>query len=172
MWHEGFLLAASRIGHDLFHLGVSWPEKVIRAILVYGFLLVAIRVFGRRELGQLTAFDLIVLLTLSNILQNAMIGNDDSLLGGLIGALVLLSANLAVAYLVFRSRRLEHLVNGEARVVIRDGQIQSDAVRSEKLTEQDLLSAVRREGLLGFDDVYLAVAEPNGLISVIPKRKD
>src|SRR5439155_33148 len=93
MWNEGSLLAASRIGHDLFHLGVPWSEKIIRAVFVYGFLLVAIRVFGRRELGQLTAFDLIVLLTLSNILQNAMIGNDNSLVGGLIGAVVLLSAN-------------------------------------------------------------------------------
>src|SRR5947209_18689393 len=97
--------------HNIFSLGVSWEERVVRAILVYAFLLVAIRLFGRRELGQLTAFDLIVLLTLSNILQNAMIGNDNSLSGGVIGAVVLLSMNFAVAYAVFRSRRLERLVN-------------------------------------------------------------
>src|SRR2546430_16061133 len=91
------------LGRDLFHLQVPWPEKIVRALAVYGFLLLAIRVFGKRELGQLTAFDIIVLLTISNILQNAMIGNDNSLLGGIIGAVGLLGANLGVAYAVFRS---------------------------------------------------------------------
>src|SRR5438132_14244549 len=127
MWHEalvGVLAAASwvhQVGHDLFHLQVPWEEKVVRAILVYAFLLVAIRLFGRRELGQLTAFDLIVLLTLSNILQNAMIGNDNSLSGGVIGAAMLLSANLVVAFLVFRRRGAERLVEGEPRILIHDG---------------------------------------------------
>jgi uncharacterized membrane protein YcaP (DUF421 family) len=170
MWHAQGVLAASSIGRDLFHLGEPWLEKVVRAVAVYAFLLVAIRVFGRRELGQLTAFDLIVLLTLSNILQNAMIGNDNSLVGGLLGAVVLLVANLGVAYVVFRSRRLERVVNGEPKVLIKDGRVLSGAMRSEKLTEQDLLSAVRREGLIGFEEVQVAISEPNGLISVIPKR--
>jgi uncharacterized membrane protein YcaP (DUF421 family) len=170
MWYVGFPLAASRISHDLFHLGVPWPEKVLRALVVYAFLLVAIRLFGRRELGQLTAFDLIVLLTLSNILQNAMIGNDNSLAGGLLGAIFLLSVNLGVALAVFRSRRLERVVNGEPRVLIKDGRLILSAMRAEMLTEQDLLSAVRRDGMLGFDEVHMAVSEPNGMISVIPKR--
>src|SRR5438128_6474500 len=104
--------------HNIFSLGVSWEERVVRAVIVYAFLLVAIKAFGRRELGQLTAFDLIVLLTLSNILQNAMIGNDNSLSGGVIGAMVLLSANYAVALLVFRSRRAERMVQGQPRVLI------------------------------------------------------
>src|SRR6266550_3313634 len=120
-----------RISTDLFHLQTPWQEKVLRAILVYAFLLVAIKVFGRRELGQLTAFDLIVLLTLSNILQNAMIGNDNSLSGGAIGALVLLSANYAVAFWVFRSRRAERTIEGEPRILIHDGKIQRAAVRKE-----------------------------------------
>src|SRR5438034_11552978 len=83
--------------HNLVSIGSSWQERAIRAIAVYVFLLVAIRVFGRRELGQLTAFDLIVLLTLSNILQNAMIGDDNSVTGGVVGALVLLSGTWAGA---------------------------------------------------------------------------
>jgi uncharacterized membrane protein YcaP (DUF421 family) len=160
-----------RIRTDLFHLQVPWEEKVVRAVVVYAFLLVAIRVFGRRELGQLTAFDLIVLLTLSNILQNAMIGNDNSLWGGIIGAAVLLSANFAVAYAVFRSRRFERVVNGGPRVLIHDGEVQADAMRSEKLTEQDLMSAIRREGLESLADVHLAISEPNGMISVISRRR-
>ncbi len=168
------LLGASdlhRIARDLFHLQVPWPEKVIRSLIVYVFLLAAIRVFGRRELGQLTAFDLIVLLTLSNILQNAMIGNDNSLLGGVIGAVVLLGVNFGVAWAVFRSRRLERLIEGAPKILIHDGVVQRDAMASEKLTEMDLVSAVRREGLERIEDVRLAVAEPNGLISVIPKAK-
>ncbi len=175
MWREPFLLGVSsihRIRTDLFHLQVPWQEKVIRGVVVYAFLLVAIRVFGRRELGQLTAFDLIVLLTLSNILQNAMIGNDNSLWGGVIGALVLLSANFTVAYAVFRSRRFERLVNGRPKVLIHDGEVQSGAMRSEKLTEQDLMAAVRREGLESISDVHLAISEPNGLISIIARTRD
>jgi uncharacterized membrane protein YcaP (DUF421 family) len=154
---------------NIFGLGVSWEERVLRAVLVYAFLLVVIKVFGRRELGQLTAFDLIVLLTLSNILQNAMIGNDNSLSGGAIGAVVLLSANYGVAYWVFRSRRAERAIEGEPRILIHDGKIQRAAVRKELLTDQDLLSAVRREGLERIEDVRLAISEPNGLISIIPR---
>jgi uncharacterized membrane protein YcaP (DUF421 family) len=157
--------------HNLVSIGSSWQERAIRAIAVYLFLLVAIRIFGRRELGQLTAFDIIVLLTLSNMLQNAMIGNDNSLVGGLLGAGVLLTANLLLAHLVFRRRDIERLVEGDARILIRDGQLLSRALREELLTEQDLLSAVRREGLERFEDVHLAVSEPNGLISVIPRSR-
>ena len=157
--------------HNLVSIGSSWQERAIRAVAVYVFLLVAIRMFGRRELGQLTAFDIIVLLTISNILQNAMIGNDNSLTGGLIGALVLLSANLLLAYVVFRRPTVERLVEGAARILIRDGQLLREALKKELLTEQDLLSAVRREGLERFEDVHLAISEPNGMISVIPRQR-
>ena len=175
MWHGAFLFGSpwtASLWHDLFHLQVPWPEKIVRAIAVYAFLLVAIRVFGRRELGQLTATDIIVLLTISNILQNAMIGNDNSLLGGIIGALTLLGANLGVAYALFRSRRLERMVNGDPRILIVDGKIQQRAVKAELLTEQDLISVIHREGLERMEDVHLAIAEPNGMISVIPKNRD
>ena len=155
--------------HHLWHLDVSWQEKALRALLVYGFLLVALRLFGRRELSQLTAFDLIVLLTLSNILQNSMIGNDNSVSGGLIGAAVLLSINATVAYLAFRSRRFERLVEGAPQVLIQGGKIDPKAMRSTLLTEQDLYAAIHNQGLERLEDVYLAIAEPNGNISVIPK---
>jgi len=154
--------------HNLVSIGSSWQERAIRAIAVYVFLLVAVRVFGRRELGQLTAFDVIVLLSLSNMLQNA-IGNDNSLVGGLLGALVLLSANLLLAFAVYRRRGIERLVEGDARILIHDGQVRPEALKKELMTERDLLSAVRREGLERFEDVHLAVAEPNGMISIIPR---
>jgi uncharacterized membrane protein YcaP (DUF421 family) len=159
------------MAHDLFSIGVSWQEKAIRAVLVYLFLLIAIRVMGRRELGQLTAFDIIVLLTISNILQNAMIGNDNSLVGGMLGAAVLLSANLVLAFVVFRSKKVERVVEGAPSILASDGKLQRDSTRALLITEQDVLSAVRREGLESIDDVRMVILEPNGLISVIPKKK-
>jgi uncharacterized membrane protein YcaP (DUF421 family) len=156
--------------HNLVSIGSSWQERAIRAVAVYVFLLVAIRIFGRRELGQLTAFDIIVLLTLSNILQNSMIGNDNSVTGGVVGAGVLLSANLILAYVVSRRPRVERVIEGEPRILIHDGKIRIEAMRRELLTEQDLLSAVHREGIERIEDVRLAIAEPNGMISVIARQ--
>jgi uncharacterized membrane protein YcaP (DUF421 family) len=164
-------LVSREISKDLFHLQVPWEEKVIRAVVVYAFLLLALRLFGRRELGQFTAFDLVVLLTLSNILQNAMIGNDNSLLGGLVGATVLLTANLVLAYAVFRSRSVQRFVTGEPRILIRDGIVQKQALAAQRLTEQDLLAAVHSQGLEDFGLVHLAISEPNGTISVLPRRE-
>ena len=155
--------------HHLWHLDVSWQEKALRAVLVYAFLLVALRLFGRRELSQLTAFDLIVLLTLSNILQNAMIGNDDSIAGGVIGAAVLLSVNAVVAYLAFRRRKFERLVEGAPQILIHAGKVNRKAMRSTLLTDQDLFAAIHSQGLERLEDVRLAIAEPNGNISVIPE---
>jgi uncharacterized membrane protein YcaP (DUF421 family) len=157
--------------HNLVSIGSSWQERAVRAIVVYLFLLVLFRVFGRRELGQLTGFDIIVLLTVSNILQNSMIGNDNSVTGGMIGAAVLLAANLTLAYVVFRSRRAERLVEGVPKILIHDGTLREAEISSELLTEQDLLSAVHREGLESFADVHLAIAEPNGMISIIPRSR-
>src|SRR6266536_2218279 len=157
--------------HNLVSIGSSWQERAIRAVAVYVFLLIAIRVFGRRELGQLTAFDIIVLLTLSNILQNSMIGNDNSVTGGMVGAAVLLAANLTLAYVVFHSRRAERLVEGSPKILIQDGTVQDRHVFSELITEQDLISAVHREGLESFNDVHLAIAEPNGMISIVPRAR-
>ena len=168
---ERLIAAIGSVSGDLFHVQVPWGEKVLRAVVVYAFLLLALRVFGRRELGQFTAFDLVVLLTLSNILQNAMIGNDSSLLGGLIGASVLRTANLALAYAVFRSRSFQRLVTGQPRILIRDGVVQKQALAVQRLTEQDLLAAVHNQGLEDFSRVHLAISEPNGTISVIPKQE-
>ena len=155
--------------HDMFSMGVPVAERVLRAAIVYVFLLGAIRIFGKRELGQMTSFDIILLLSLSNMLQNAMIGADDSLIGGIIGAAVLLGINLIVAFVVFRSRRVERVVDGDPKVLIRNGELQRESLRAELLTDQDILSAVRAQGLEGIEDVKYAFAEPNGLITVIKR---
>lgn len=156
--------------HAMFVIQVPVLERVLRSVIVYVFLLAAIRIFGRRELGQMTSFDIIVLLTLSNILQNAMIGDDVSVTGGMIGAATLLAVNLAVAFVTFRFRRAERMIEGGPRILVRDGELQMDAVRSELMTEQDVLSAVRGQGVESIDDVHLAISEPNGQISVIPRK--
>jgi uncharacterized membrane protein YcaP (DUF421 family) len=155
----------------MFSAGVPLMERVIRALLVYAFLLLAVRIFGKRELGQMTSFDIILLLSLSNMLQNAMIGNDTSVVGGVVGASVLLAVNLVVALVVFRFRRVERLVDGNPKFLVRDGKVQHEALKSELLTEQDVLSAVRSSGLEDFGDVRYAISEPNGQISVIPAKK-
>jgi uncharacterized membrane protein YcaP (DUF421 family) len=156
--------------HNLVSIGSSWQERAIRAVVVYVFLLIAIRIFGRRELGQLTAFDIIVLLTLSNILQNAMIGNDNSVTGGFVGAAFLLSANLVLAFVVSRRPRIEKVIEGEPKVLVLDGRVQMEALRRQMLTEQDLLAAIHREGIEHLEDVHLVISEPNGMISVIARR--
>ncbi len=119
-------------------------EKVVRALLIYLFLLVAFRIFGKRQLGQLTPFDLVVLLIISNIVQNAMIGDDTSLGGGLIGATTILVANFALAYLTFHFPRIDRLVQGEPTMLIQNGKILYDNLKKELVTEDDLRRALRR----------------------------
>src|SRR5213080_1188977 len=110
---------------DLFHPDVSILEKIIRPILVYFFLIVCLRLAGKRELAQLNPFDLVVLLTLSNTVQNAIIGNDNSVLGGIIGATTLLATNFLVVRFLYRHRKLDQLVEGRADVLIEDGKVRT-----------------------------------------------
>ncbi len=123
---------------------VSIIEKIVRPLVVYVFLVVAFRVVGKRELGSMSPFDLIILLTISNVVQNAMIGADNSLTGGLIGAATLLTANEVVARLSFRSRQFELLVEGEPTVLIENGQIIEKNLAKEALTLDDLRLALRK----------------------------
>jgi uncharacterized membrane protein YcaP (DUF421 family) len=123
---------------------VSIVEKIVRPLVVYIFLLAAFRVVGKRELGSISPFDLIILLTISNVVQNAMIGADNSLTGGLIGAATLLAANEVVARLSFRSRQFELLVQGEPTVLIDNGQVVEKNLDKEALTLDDLWLALRK----------------------------
>jgi uncharacterized membrane protein YcaP (DUF421 family) len=152
---------------DLIDLGVSPEEKVFRSLLVFAFLLVALRLGGKRELAQITVLDLIVLLLVSNSLQNAMIGADNSLLGGVIGASVLFAANYGFVHLTFRSARARRLLEGSPRVLLEEGRVNEDALRREAMTSGELLSLVRERGFEDFDEVALVVLETNGHISVM-----
>jgi uncharacterized membrane protein YcaP (DUF421 family) len=155
------------LASDLFHLGISPGEKVLRSLLVFAFLLAALRVGGKRELAQINVLDLIVLLLVSNALQNAMIGADNSLLGGMIGASVLFAANYGFVHLTFRSARARRLLEGVPRVLVEDGRVNARALRREAMTRTELISVVRERGFRDLEDVALVVLETNGHIAVM-----
>lgn len=154
---------------DIWTMPVPLLDKIVRAAVGYAFLLVAFRVLGRRQLGQLTNFDLVVVLVVANTLQNAMIGPDTSLTGGLVGAASVLVLNALLAAGVFVSRRFERVVDGEPLVIARDGQLLRGPLRRELITEADVTAAVRHAGIAELADVGLAILEPNGTISVFPR---
>src|SRR5271170_3349288 len=123
----------------MFHLPIPLLEKILRPIIVYAFLVLLLRVFGKRELAQLNPFDLVVLLSLSNTVQNAIIGDDNSVTGGVVGAISLLTINWLVVRLLFRSERLTHALEGSCAVLIREGKVDAAALKRESLTHDELL---------------------------------
>ena len=155
---------------DMFHLGLPVLEKILRPILVYAFLVVGLRLAGKRELAQLNPFDLVVLLTLSNTVQNAIIGDDNSVTGGVIGATTLLLVNYAVVRFLYVHQALEHTVEGGADVLIEGGRVRADRLKRELITPPQLEAAAHRQGFASLDEVERAVLEPSGTISFSAKR--
>lgn len=151
---------------DLWLLQLPVMEKVLRAAVGYVFLLIAFRVLGRRELGRLTNFDLVVVLVVANVLQNAMIGDDTSLTGGLIGAATVLGLNALVAAAVYASRDVERIVDGDPVVIVADGRLVRSTLRRELITENEVLAATRNAGIQELADVRLAILESTGEINV------
>jgi len=158
------------IVEHMFHLGLPIAEKILRPIVVYFFLIVGLRLAGKRELAQLNPFDLVVLLTLSNTVQNAIIGDDNSVTGGLIGAATLLALNYAVVRFLYGHDKLEQLVEGAPDVLIENGVIQPDRLRQELITLQELEAAAHKQGLASLDEVDRAVLEPGGSICFLAKK--
>lgn len=149
---------------------ISIAEKLLRSVAVYTFLLVAFRLCGKRQLGQLSAFDLVVLLIISNVVQNAVIGNDNSLGGGLLGATTILLLNLLVAYVSFRFRRADRVIEHSPTVLVRHGRILRDNLRRERLGPRDLRAALRHHGVISIRDIRYAFLEEDGHVSVITGR--
>ncbi len=149
---------------------VGVVEKVIRSFVVYTFLLVVFRLTGKRQVGALTPFDLIVLLIVSNVLQNAMIGPDNSVLGGLLGACTIFAANAVVARLTFYDRRLEKLIDGTPTRLVHDGQVDEEAMRRELVTRAELHAALREAGLFEISQARFAMLEATGKITAGAKR--
>ncbi len=143
---------------------------VLRALAVYAFLLVALRVAGKRELAQMTSFDLILLLVISNAVQNSINAGDNSLTGGLVSAVTLVTVNWLVAWATWRWRPFEKLVEGRPVRVVTDGKVHVGALRRELLTLSELRSALRKQGVARVGDCRRVTLEPDGTLSVV--RKD
>jgi uncharacterized membrane protein YcaP (DUF421 family) len=159
----------TKIWTDMFHLGVPVLEKILRPILIYAFLVGGLRLAGKRELAQLNPFDLVVLLTLSNTVQNAIIGDDTSVTGGLIGAATLLLINYAVVRFLYNHERFERLVEGDADVLIDGGRIVRRALKKNLITRTDLTAAAHRQGFASLADVERAVMEASGTITFVAR---
>jgi uncharacterized membrane protein YcaP (DUF421 family) len=160
----------SKLFTDMFVLALPVGEKILRPIVVYAFLIAGLRLAGKRELAQLNPFDLVVLLTLSNTVQNAIIGDDNSVTGGIIGAATLLLVNFLVARFLYHHEKLDRVVEGDPTVLIEKGKLLTDKLSQEVLTFAELEAAAHRQGLGGLDEVDRAVLEPSGTISFTAKK--
>ena len=156
---------------NLFHPDISILEKIVRPIIVYFSLVVLLRLAGKRELAQLNNFDLIVLLTLSNTVQNAIIGSDNSLAGGVIGATTLVLLNYFVVRFFYKHKKLDRLVEGKEDLLIANGKIREDRLKKELITLSELEAAARKQGFASLEEVERAVLEPGGTFSFISKKR-
>ena len=147
----------------------AWAALILRAVVVYVFLMIALRMAGRRETGQMTSFDLVLLLILSNAVQNSINAGDNSLTGGLISAVTLLGLNFAVAWAAYRWRGFERLVEGRPVRIITDGKVHMKALAHERITLEQLRSALRKQGIDGITQCKQAVLEPDGTLSAVRK---
>ncbi|MEP6592820.1 MAG: YetF domain-containing protein [Acidobacteriota bacterium] len=157
---------------DLWIPGEPILAKILRPLVVYAFLVISLRLAGKRELAQLNPFDLVVLLTLSNTVQNAIIGNDNSITGGIIGAISLLVANYAVVRFLYRHERLDRLIEGDPVVLINDGRLQEDSCTAELVTHAELEAAAHKQGFASLDEVERAVLEPGGVLALFGRKPD
>lgn len=158
------------IWKDMFVLGLPLLEKILRPVVVYVFLVVSLRLSGKRELVQLNPFDLVVLLTLSNTVQNAIIGDDNSVSGGLIGASSLLLINYLVVRFLYGHRKLDQLVEGEPDVLIEAGRVNAERLKKELITMVQLEAAARKQGFDSLSEVEKCVLEPGGTLCFIAKK--
>ena len=154
----------------MFSPELSIAEKMIRPILVYAFLIIGLRLAGKRELAQLNPFDLVVLLSLSNTVQNAIIGEDNSVAGGMLGAFSLLLINYIVVRFVFGHRRLDGVLEGKPTVLVQNGEIDNKALARELITRVELDTVARRQGFDGANELETCILEPGGAFFM--KRKE
>jgi uncharacterized membrane protein YcaP (DUF421 family) len=152
----------------MLHLGAPLWQIALRALAVYAAVFLGFRVLGKRELGQMTVFDLVLILLISNAVQNAMVGPDTSLQGGLVAAAVLLIVNRAASESRLRSPLVDRLFEGRSAVLVEHGQIVTGELRKQRIAEEDLEAAMREHGIESLDQVQLAVLETDGTISIVP----
>jgi uncharacterized membrane protein YcaP (DUF421 family) len=158
------------IWKDMFVMGLPLLEKILRPIIIYAFLVVSLRLSGKRELVQLNPFDLVVLLTLSNTVQNAIIGEDNSVLGGIIGATSLLVTNYLVVRFLYDHRKLDQMVEGRADVLVENGKVRTQHLKKELITMAQLEAAARKQGFGSLGEVEQCILEPGGTLTFIGKK--
>jgi uncharacterized membrane protein YcaP (DUF421 family) len=154
---------------SLPEIGSSLGEVVLRTAIVYLFLVAALRLSGKREVAQMTVLELVVILVISDAVQNSMVGDNTSVYGGLIAVVTLLTLDFLLRTLSSRSKKVRHVIEGEPRLIVRDGRLLLRAIEEEGLGVDDVRAAVREHGLSRIEDVRYAVLETNGTISVIPR---
>jgi len=152
----------SLILDHMFQMPLPLLEKLTRPVIVYIVLVLLLRIFGKRELAQLNPFDLVVLLSLSNTVQNAIIGEDNSVTGGVVGAIGLLAINWVVVRMLFRSPKLTRLLEGRSITLIKNGQVDTKALERESLTREELIEVIHRQGFEHIHEVRKCDLEPNG----------
>jgi uncharacterized membrane protein YcaP (DUF421 family) len=160
------------IWKDMFVVTLPILEKILRPVIVYFFLVVMLRLSGKRELVQLNPFDLVVLLTLSNTVQNAIIGDDNSVSGGLLGATSLLAVNYLTVRFLYKHKNLDQLVEGKADVLIENGKLRPENLKKELITTAQLEAAARKQGFGSLSEVDQCILEPGGTLSFIGKKPD
>ena len=160
------------IWRDMFVITLPILEKILRPVIVYFFLVVMLRLSGKRELVQLNPFDLVVLLTLSNTVQNAIIGDDNSVSGGILGATSLLAVNYLVVRFLYKHKGLDQLVEGKADVLIEGGKLQPEHLKKELISVAQLEAAARKQGFAALSEVDQCILEPGGTLSFIGKKPD
>ena len=153
----------------MWTISIPWWEFIVRGVIVYVFLLAILRISGKRQIGQLAPFDLVLLLVLSNAVQNSMNAGDNSLVGGLISATTLVAVNFAVGYATFKSKRVEEIIEGRPEVFIHNGKVYEEVLAKIQLTHHELNAALRQAGCASADEVQVAILENNGAISVLPR---
>lgn len=154
---------------NLFDMTTPWYEILLRTFVVYLTVLVLLRAAGKRELGQMTPFDLVVILVIANAVQNAMTGGDNSLIGGMLAAATLTFVNIAVGRWGSRVPFFRRLVASEPTLLLRDGKPMQEALDKERIDVEELEMAARQHGIAELTDVTAAVLEEDGSISIIPK---
>lgn len=158
------------LSRDMFHMPLPLSEKILRPVIVYLCLIVFLRIFGKRELAQLNPFDLVVLLSLSNTVQNAIIGDDNSVTGGIVGAFALLAINWALMWVLYRAPKATGVLEGEPSTLIQKGLVDEAELKKQSLTHEDLISVLNRNGFNDPSDVETCVLEPNGTFFVQGKK--
>ncbi len=155
----------------MWQLSAPWWQFVLRGLAIFGIVLVFLRVSGKRQIGQMTPFDLVLLLLISNAVQNSMNGGDNSITAGIILAATLILADVGLAALTRRNRKLETLIEGRAEILVHNGHIREDALNKSGITQHDLLAAIREADCANITEVHAAILETNGRISVLTRKE-